>query len=129
VPLYDYGQRAASHHAARAQIASSLASLYNAYDTVQADVDAAQRNVTAASERLRLAKLAESAAAESARIAQLQYKNGLISFTDVTQTQQTALGSEFDLVSARVGYVTALIRLRVALAPPNAAAAADLRGL
>jgi hypothetical protein len=47
----------------------------------------------------------------------------------VTQTEQTALGTEFDLVSARVAYVTTLVRLRVALAPPNAAAAADLRGL
>ncbi len=129
VPLYDYGQRAAQHHAARAQIDSSLATLYNAYDSVQADVDAAQRNVLAASEKLRLAKLSERAATESARIAQLQYKNGLISFTDVTQTEQTALSAEFDLVSARVTYVTALIRLRVSLAPPNAAAAADLRGL
>jgi multidrug efflux system outer membrane protein len=129
IPLYDYGQRAAQHHAARAQIASSLASLYNAYDTVQADVNAAQRNLAAAAEKLSLAKLSERAAAESARISQLQYKNGLISFTDVTQTQQTALATEFDLVSARVAYVTAFIRLRTALAPPNAAAAADLRGL
>jgi outer membrane protein TolC len=127
VPLYDYGQRAAQHHAERAQIESSLASVFNAYDTVQADVDAAQRNLVAASEKLRLAKLAEREAAESARIAQLQYKNGLISFTDVTQTQQTALSTELDLVSARVAYVTAFIRLRVALAPPDAAAAADLR--
>ena len=129
IPLYDYGQRAANHHAARAQVVSSLASLYNAYDQVQADVDAAQRNVTAAAEKLRLAKLAGTAATESARIAQLQYKNGLISFTDVTQTEQTALGTELDLVNARVGYVTSIIRLRVALAPPNSAAAADLRGL
>jgi outer membrane protein TolC len=127
VPLYDYGQRAAQHHAERAQIESSLASVFNAYDSVQADVDAAQRNLVAASEKLRLAKLAEREAAESARIAQLQYKNGLISFTDVTQTEQTALTTEFDLVSARVTYVTAFIRLRVALAPPDAAAAADLR--
>lgn len=127
IPLYDYGQRAAQHHAERAQIESSLASVFNAYDTVQADVDAAQRNLVAASEKLRLAKLAEREAAESARIAQLQYKNGLISFTDVTQTQQTALSTELDLVSARVAYVTAFIRLRVALAPPDAAAAADLR--
>jgi multidrug efflux system outer membrane protein len=129
IPLYDYGQRAANHHAARAQIESSLASLYNAYDSVQADVNAAQRNVAAAAEKLRLAKLSETAAAESARISQLQYKNGLISFTDVTQVEQTALSTEFDLVSARVAYVTSLIKLRVALAPPNTAAAADLRGL
>jgi outer membrane protein TolC len=53
----------------------------------------------------------------------------LISFTDVTQTEQTALSAQNDLVAARVTYVTALIKLRVALAPPSTAAAADLRGL
>ncbi len=129
VPLYDYGQRAAAHHAARAQIDSSLAALFNAYDVVQADVDAAGRNVGAASQRLGLAKLSARSARESARIAQLQYKAGLISFTDATQTEQTALSAENDLVAARVNYVTALIRLRVALAPPDPAAAADLGGL
>jgi multidrug efflux system outer membrane protein len=129
IPLYDYGQRAAAHHAARAQIVSSLASLYNAYDTVAADVDAARRNLEAAAQNLALEKLAASEARESARISQLQYKNGLISFTDATQTEQTALSAENDLVSARATYVTAFIRLRAALAPPNTAAVADLRGL
>ena len=129
VPLYDYGQRAAAHHAARAQIESSLASLYNAYDSVEADVDTAERNLATAAERLQLAKLSAQLGTESARIAQLQYKNGLIGFTDVTQTQQTALSAQNDLLAARVQYVTALVKLRIALAPPNIAAAADLRGL
>ena len=129
LPLYDYGQRAAAHHAARAQIESSLASLYNAYDTVAADVDAAERNLTSANEKLGLAKLAAQQAGESARIAQLQYKNGLISFTDAAQTEQTALSAQNDLVAARVTYVTAFIKLRASLAPPDAAAVADLRGL
>ncbi len=129
VPLYDYGQRAAAHHAARAQIVSSLASLYNAYDSVVADVDSARRNVTTAAERLRLAKLSAQLGTESARIAQLQYKNGLIGFTDVTQTQQTALAAQNDLLTAQVAYVTAVVKLRIALAPPDTAAAADLRGL
>jgi outer membrane protein TolC len=129
VPLYDYGQRAAAHHAARAQIVSSLASVYNAYDSVEADVDSARRNVSTAAERLQLAKLSAQLGTESARIAQLQYKNGLISFTDVTQTQQTALAAQNDLLSAQVAYVTAIVKLRIALAPPDTAAAADLRGL
>ena len=129
IPLYDYGARAAAHHAARAQIDSSLVSLYSAYDSVQADVDAASRNVGAATQRLALAKLSSQAARETARVAQLQYKSGLISFTDVTQTEQTALGAENDLIAARVNYVTALVKLRVSLAPPNPAAAVDFRGL
>ncbi len=129
IPLYDYGARAAAHRAARAQIDSSLVSLYSAYDSVQADVDAASRNVGAATQRLALAKLSSQAARETARVAQLQYKSGLISFTDVTQTEQTALGAENDLIAARVNYVTALVKLRVSLAPPNPAAAVDFRGL
>ena len=129
IPLYDFGQRAAAHHAAKAQIDSSLAGLYNAYDSVQADVNAADRNLSAATQRLAFAKESAELARETARIAQLQYKNGLISFTDATQTEQTALSAENELVSARVTYITAFIKLRVALAPPNAASAADLRGL
>jgi len=129
-PLYDYGQRAALHHAARAAIDSALASLYNAYDAVQADVDAARRNLDSADTKLGIAKESARLGRETARIAQLQYKNGLVSFTDATQTEQTALSAENDLVAARVTYVTALIRLRVALAPSDtAAAAADLRNL
>jgi outer membrane protein TolC len=129
IPLYDYGQRAAQHHAARAQIESTNASLINAYESVQADVQAARRNLDAASQKLDLAKLSAREAIESARIARLQYANGLISFTDVTQTEQTALAAQNDLLAARVQYVTAFVRLRVALAPPDTAAAADLRGL
>lgn len=129
VPLYDFGARAAAHHAARAQIEAALAQLYNAYDAVQADVSAAQRNLESAATKLALAKQSAALGRETARIAQLQYKNGLISFTDASQTEQTALSAENDLVGARVTYVTALIRLRVALAPPDTAAAADLRGL
>lgn len=129
IPLYDYGQRAAAHHAAHAQIESSVASLYNAYDQVDADVNAAGRNVAAAADKLRLTKLAAQLGAETARIAQLQYKNGLISFTDVTQTEQTALSAQNDLLAAQVQYVTSVIKLRIALAPPSTASAADLRGL
>lgn len=129
IPLYDYGQRAAQHHAARAQIDSANASLENAYQSVSADVRAARRNLDAAERKLELAKLSAREGTESARIARLQYANGLISFTDVTQTEQTALAAQNDLLAARVQYVTAFVRLRVALAPPDTAAAADLRGL
>jgi outer membrane protein TolC len=129
IPLYDYGVRAAAHHAAHAQIDSSLASLFNSYDLVVADVNASSRNVQAAAEKLRLAKLSASLGAETARIAQLQYKNGLISFTDVSQTEQTSLSAQNDLLAAQVQYVTAVIKLRIALAPPSTPSAADLRGL
>ncbi len=129
LPIIDYGTRAANHRAARAQIASADAAYTNALDFVESDVRAAARNVQAAFEKLALAKQSAQLARESARIAQLQYKNGLISFTDATQTEQTALSAENDLVAARVTYVVALVKLRLALGPPDPVAAADLRGL
>jgi outer membrane protein TolC len=129
LPIIDYGTRAANHRAARAQIASASASYTNALDFVESDVRAAARNLQAASDKLDLAKQSAQLARESARIAQLQYKNGLISFTDATSTEQTALSAENDLVAARVTYVVALVKLRLALGPPDPVAAADLRGL
>jgi len=129
LPIVDYGTRAANHRAARAQIASAAASYEGALDLVERDVRAADRNLHAASEKLTLAKEAAQLARESARIAQLQYGNGLISFSDVTQVEQTALSAENDLLAARVAYVSAAIRLRLALGPPDPVAAADLRGL
>jgi outer membrane protein len=127
VPFLDYGQRAAAHHAARAQIASAQAALDNAYDSVSADVRAALRNSESAKEKVALAEQSAALARESARIAQLQYDHGLISFTDATQTEQTALAAAQDLVAAHVAYVVAAVRLRIALGPPDVAAAADLR--
>ncbi len=129
LPLYDFGERAALHHAARAQIDAALASLYSQYDAVQSNVDADQRSLQSAATKLAIAKQSAALGRESARIAQLQYTHGLISFTDAAQTEQTALSAENDLVAAQVNYVTALIALRVALAPTDTAAAADLRNL
>jgi len=129
LPLVDYGTRAANHRAARAQIASAAANYDNARDLVERDVRAADRNLQTASDKLALAKESAQLARESARIAQLQYKNGLISFSDVSQVEQTALSAENDLLVARVAYVTAVVRLRLALGPPDPVAAADLRGL
>jgi outer membrane protein TolC len=62
---------------------------------------------------------------EAARIAQLQYANGIISYTDVSNAQQTSVQAQNDLVLARVSYVEAVVRLRVALGifDPQAAVA------
>lgn len=125
VPLLDYGQRAANHHATRAQIDAAAASLYDAYDTVEADVRASVRNAQLTREQLTLASQSDRLATESARIAQLQYRSGVISFTDAAETEQTAVSSADDLVAARVSYIDALVKLRISLGPPDPAAAAD----
>ena len=129
IPLYDYGTRATAHQAANAQIDSDRVALANEYANVDADVHNAVRTSQADQEKLALAKQSEQLATESARISALQYKNGLISFTDITQTQQTALSSEYDLVAAQVAYVVSIIKLRISLGPADPLSAADLRGL
>ena len=128
LPLLDYGARAANHRAARAQITSAEANYRNAVAAVEADVRSAARDALATSEKLELAKQSASLARETARIAQLQYKNGVISFNDATQIEQTALSAENDLIAARANYVIAVVRLRLSLGPTDPAAAADVRG-
>jgi outer membrane protein TolC len=66
--------------------------------------------------------------AESARIAQLQYRNGLISLTDATAAEQSALSAANDLVVARVNYLTALVRLRASVGVADPVAVVDLGG-
>ena len=65
--------------------------------------------------------------AESAKIAQLQYQNGLIALSDVIQAQNQAISAQADLINARVTYVNAVVKLRISLGTYNArSAVADL---
>ncbi len=65
--------------------------------------------------------------AESARIAQLQYKNGLTSLTDATQAERDNLSAQNDLVNARVNYIDAIVRLRVSVGASDPVAIVDFR--
>jgi outer membrane protein TolC len=115
VPVLDYGQRATAHHAARAQILAASAALTNTRYAIELDVRQAARNLAFDQENIELAQRGDTLATRSARIAQLQFQHGLISFTDVTQTQETALSAHADLVKARTTYAAAFVRLRVAV--------------
>ena len=74
-----------------------------------------------------MAKESAGLARESARIAQLQFKNGLISFTDADATEQTALSAQTDLANAEVAYVVSLVKLQVAVGLADPVSAALLR--
>jgi outer membrane protein TolC len=115
VPAIDYGARHSAHRAARAQIDSSLGALQNARSAVELDVRQSLRNAQTNSTNLGLAKQSAQLATESARISRLQYQHGLISFTDVEATEQTALSAQNDLATAGETYLVALIRFRIAL--------------
>jgi outer membrane protein TolC len=115
LPLMDYGTRHAKHRAARAQIAAAQAQLSSTEGAVAQGVRQALRGAQAAQANLAYSKEADQLGAEAARIAQLQYRNGLISLTDVLSAQQTALTNANDLIAARVAYLEALIALRAAI--------------
>lgn len=125
--LIDYGARRAQHRAARAGIDSALATLTTTEYNVETDIRQALRAVQTSYANLQTAKQAVAAGIESARIAQLQYKNGLISLTDATQAEQTNLSAQNDLAAARVGYVNAIVHLRVALGTSDPVTAVDMR--
>jgi outer membrane protein TolC len=127
IGLIDYGLRASQHRAARAQIDSAVANLSNARHAVETDVRQAVRGVETATANLASYKAAAQFGAESARISQLQYHNGLISLTDATQAEQTNVSAQSDLVAARVAYVEAIVHLRVSLGTLEPLAVVDVR--
>lgn len=128
VPLIDYGTRRAQHRAARAQLDAALATLASNESGVATDVRQALRAVQTANANVTTQREAERLGAESARIAQLQYRNGLISLTDATAAEQTALSAANDLVVARVNYLDALVRLRTSVGVADPVAVVDLGG-
>ncbi|MBV9439741.1 MAG: TolC family protein [Candidatus Eremiobacteraeota bacterium] len=115
VPFIEYGARRAQHRAARAQLASAEAALASSRSGVEVDVRQALRGVETSRANLGTQREADRLGRESARIAQMQYRNGLISLTDATAAEQSALSAANDLVAARVAYLTALVRLRSAV--------------
>jgi outer membrane protein TolC len=123
----EYGSRRAQHRAARYAIDSAQAALDTTRFTVESDVRQALRGAQTAVANLTTAKEASALGAESARIAQLQYKNGLISLTDATQAERDNLSAQNDLVNARATYIGAIVHLRVAIGTSDPLAIVDFR--
>ena len=115
LPFIEYGARRAAHRAARAQLDAAQGTLAFTESAVEVDVRQSLRAVLTASANLATQREAQRLGAESARIAQLQYRNGLISLTDATAAEQSALSAANDLVVARVNYLNALVRLRASV--------------
>ncbi len=127
IGLIDYGARHAQHRAAHIAIDSAQATLDTTRYAVETDVRQAVRGAQTAAANLATAKEASALGAESARIAQLQYKNGLISLTDATQAERDNLSAQNDLVNARVTYIDSIVHLRVSLGTSDPVAVVDLR--
>ncbi|MEA2720797.1 MAG: hypothetical protein QOJ39_2661 [Candidatus Eremiobacteraeota bacterium] len=126
VPFAEYGSRRAAHRAARAQIDAAEGTLASTESGVANDVRQALRAVQTTNANVATSREAQRYGAESARIAQLQYRNGLISLTDATAAEQSALSAANDLVVARVNYLNALVRLRTSVGVLDPIAVVDL---
>ena len=115
LPLWDWGARRANHRNLDEQIAAADDTLHAAQTQVELDVRQAYRAAQTAQAQLISAQGETRFALEAARIARLQYENGLKTLIDVQQAQQTSLSAQADLFNARVAYVNAVIKLRSAL--------------
>ncbi len=128
IPLIDWGQLHESTRAARVGIDASQLAYDAAKSTVELSVRQSLRNAQTADAQLKYLRDAAAAGSEAARIAQLQYKNGLISLLDTAQSQRDALSAELNYLDGQVAYITALVKLRTALGTYDPiAAVSDLK--
>lgn len=114
LPLLDWGTVHAGHVSAHRLIDSQRAALGAARQQALIDVDQAVRRLLVERENLGLARANVQVAKQAAQISAVQYKVGLASQTDVTAAQQSYLSAAKDLVSAQVGYVLAIVKLKIA---------------
>ncbi len=128
LPFVDYGQRHSERVSDDAAVASAELALNQATTQVRVDVRQSYRSAQTALAQVAYARDEARLGTESARVAQLQYQHGLITLSDVLQTQQQSVSAQADFVNARVSYVDAVVKLRVSLGIYDArSAVADLR--
>ena len=115
LPIVDYGTRAAAHRSANKAVDSAQLALDSAKTAAQADVTDSLRRAQTARDAVSYQRRALDLGEEAARIAQLQYRNGLISLTDTKAAQATSLQAQAELFNAQIGYINAVVKLRSAL--------------
>lgn len=115
LPLLDWG----SKHAARSSAAVAADQKSSAYDAAKQqaiiDVEQAFRRLSVDRQNLALATDNDKLAKQSADVSKVQYRTGLISQIDVTAAEQTYLQTAKDLLTAQVGYVLSVEKLKLAI--------------
>ncbi|HKU66358.1 MAG TPA: TolC family protein [Candidatus Baltobacteraceae bacterium] len=129
LPLLDWGARHANHVNLNEQISEAQTNVQAAQTQVELDVRQAYRGAQTALAQMASAREESRYASEAARIARLQYEHGIKTLTDVLAAQQSSLSAQTDEFNARVAYVEAIVKLRVALGTYTPqSAVADLQG-
>lgn len=126
-PFIDYNQRHSERVNYDAQVRASELLLDQTKTQVSIDVRQNYRAAQTALAQLDYAKRESDLGGQSAKIAQVQYENGLIALSDVISAQNQAISAQADLINARVAYVNSIVKLRVSLGTYDArSAVADL---
>ncbi len=115
LPIVDYGTRAAAHRSANVAVNSAQISYDSAKSEADAEVVDSLRRAETARAALVFEQRAVDLGTEAARIAKLQYGNGLISLTDTKAAQATALQTQAEQYGAQIAYINAVVKLRSAL--------------
>lgn len=115
LPLLDWGARHAAHKSAVVAVNSQQALLDAARRQARIDVDQAVRRLRVERQNLKLALANADVAQQVAQTSQVQYKVGLISQIEVTASEQTYLQAAKDLLVAKIGYVMAAEKLKLAI--------------
>jgi outer membrane protein TolC len=113
--VLDFGSRGGAVDQANAKVIESRGSLRKAQNDLQVKVRTAWEDVQLATTRISVKQTALSDASESARLAQLRYENGVITFTQLLDAQAELNKARADLVSARYQKVMAGAGLLLAL--------------
>ena len=96
---------------AEADISQAMADAQGLLNDVSLEVTVAYRGVVSAQARVELARPAVEQSAEALRIVRQRYRAGTATPTDVIDAETTLTRAEQRYVSARIEYMTALVRL------------------
>lgn len=118
LPLVDWGALHAAHGSARSAIDQQRAVLDSAQNQTIVDVDQALRRVQVDGQNVASATANAKLAKQTADIAQVQYRLGVVSQIDVASAEQSYLQAARDLLGAQVGYALAVDKLQVATGAP-----------
>ncbi|HKW45624.1 MAG TPA: TolC family protein, partial [Candidatus Eremiobacteraceae bacterium] len=115
LPLLDWGTRHAQRASAAVAADEKLTAYNAAKQQVLIDVDQAMRRLAVDRQNLTLAIDNDKLAKRTADVSQVQYRTGVISQIDVTAAEQTYLQTAKDLLTAQVGYVLSVEKLKLAI--------------
>jgi TolC family type I secretion outer membrane protein len=111
VPLYHGGANRGNLRAAEADISQAAADAQGVLNDISLQVTVAHRAVVSAQERVVLARPAVEQSAEALRIVRQRYRAGTATPTDVIDAETAATRAEQRYASARIEYLSALVRL------------------